>query len=99
MTGLSGPAGPQGLPGISGYERIAPSEFYTVNPGEIIIHVHQCPGNKRVITGGFRDNGESLKVIWNEPMQDGIGWSWRIQNPTVYTHTFQVSIVCVNVSA
>jgi hypothetical protein len=98
-AGPAGPAGPQGTagtPGVSGYQFI--QQPYVGVPANSILNTGMyCPPGKRSTGGGWRDEGGSLKVLWDTPLDDGNGWYWRISNPTAGNGAVSLYVICITV--
>jgi hypothetical protein len=94
--GAPGPAGAPGAPGVSGYQIIGQSGIQIVPMSEMSVTLN-CPAGKFPTGAGFIDEAKYLKVFREAPHDLGTlgGWSWVVDNPTVYTHTFRVLVVCV----
>jgi hypothetical protein len=90
QQGVPGPSGPQGQPGVSGYQILTVRA--TRNAGgpanEVASASLTCPANKKAIAGGarvveVRDDGSDLpanadvdvELQTSAPLADGAGWA------------------------
>lgn len=95
-TGPAGPQGPAGTNGVSGYQFIQ-QPYVGVAAGTTLNTAMYCPPGKRATGGGWRDEGGSLKVLWDTPLDDGNGWYWRINNPAAGNGAVSLYVICVTV--
>ncbi len=97
-AGETGPAGAAGTNGVSGYEFVA-SVFRPV-PSGMSTHALNCPSGKRALGGGYRlENGHDfVKVLWDTPIDGGLGWFLRIQNTIAQTHSVSMYVLCATVT-
>jgi hypothetical protein len=97
-AGEAGPAGPAGTDGVSGYEFVA-SVFRPV-PSGVSTHALSCPSGKRAMGGGYRlENGHDfVKVLWDTPIDGGLGWFLRLQNSIAQPHSVSMYVLCATVT-
>jgi hypothetical protein len=78
--------GPQGAPGISGFERVVgDSGPISVNSGYVSSVAATCPAGKRAISGGFEliSQGQNLTVTESMPQEtDPAVWRVFFRNNT-----------------
>jgi hypothetical protein len=102
-----GPAGPQGSPGISGYELVeAVSANDSSSPKQVFA---DCPAGKRAIGGGARAFHEGLKgefplkeltIAASNPTVDGSAWQAVALEavPAEDAWTLRSYAICANVN-
>jgi hypothetical protein len=84
--------GPQGSPGISGYEIV--EDIVTVAGGTAHLIVVPCPPGKKVLGAGYNTDDDVI-IAGHHPF-DTTGTSWRTQvvNPTPVNENVRVSLIC-----
>jgi hypothetical protein len=69
-----GSVGPQGPPGITGWEKVVSPPFVDLIPEIDTIEASvNCTGSKKVLGGGFLCS-ESMRIIESSPLDGGNGW-------------------------
>src|SRR5579859_618575 len=100
----TGPQGPAGAPGISGYQQVIETiNNFNLAASTESVHVVKCPAGKTVLSGGFILFGTNgfLSNNTNGPV-DSTQWAVSIYNPssanTVSVNTVTFYAVCAVVS-
>ena len=99
-AGEAGPVGPQGPSGVSGYEFVE-SIFRPVPGNTTSDHALRCPGSKRAVGGGYRvETGHDfVRVLWDTPIDGGLGWFLRLNNPNAQTFSVSLYVLCASVAS
>jgi hypothetical protein len=82
--------GPQGPPGVSGYEIVEAS--WALDPGTANQWQVSCPSGKKVLGGGVSASVSSAVVFGSRPIGD-TAWMGEVYNPT-HAGTMTVYAVC-----
>jgi hypothetical protein len=98
--GLMGPLGPQGLPGISGFQIVGNSTTVSVPGNSTTSLAATCPAGKNVIGGGYDSiQGAGTYALHPVSMFPSAPDTWRVTlrvsgiNNAV-TVTFRVYAIC-----
>ena len=97
---IQGPAGPQGGPGVSGYEVVAVQQMNTSNTLTVQA---SCPAGKRVLGGGAEVLGSitvgTSVLRQSGPTPDNAGWKAFFVDFNAEPNTFglKVSAICATV--
>jgi len=97
-TGPMGPAGPQGPSGVSGYQFVQ-EVVVGVPAGTLFNHALYCPQGKVATGGGWRDEGGALHLLWDTPIDGGLGWYFRVENPSPYNDSISMYVLCITAAS
>ena len=103
-VGPKGDAGPQGSPGLSGYQRIQENVTAPSGNDEVKTYGVSCPGGKLVLAGGYSfsraGDVNDLSVVESRPSSDSV-WQLKISNTTGQKPQGIITLhaVCANVGS
>ena len=90
----TGPQGPAGEPGVSGWEIVQSTSAYSsVSPRQQVAY---CPAGKKVVGGGGVANPQAV-LYGSHPLPEGAGWSvLAIESPATSTNWYlDAFAICV----
>jgi hypothetical protein len=75
--GFIGPTGPQGAPGVSGYQVVSAFVTVSINGNQTTTGNATCPAGKQVIGGGLDISGTALPLQLLGSFPVGVD-TWRV---------------------
>ncbi len=100
---MMGPLGPQGLPGVSGYQIVSTGLLSMTLAGDAAATMSvTCPVGKRVVSGGYDTSNVTTIVLHPIAMFPPTPDSWRVvlrlSQSAGATFQFRVYAVCATAS-